>query len=276
MDAIRESQAPAKSAPAAPKALPEAKHITAAPSVALDFRKSGQVVVEPAPRSDLKLEANAKDLPVNGRNVTELMKVTPGTATRPANTDMVADSGIKDLPIQGRDAGALLRQPAANVPAPGQNVGGPVPTENRNQYAYSAPAAFGSAAKQVAAAGVLGGTVVDPSGAVVANSKVTTVGPAGTKTITVGPDGKFSFDQLPPGQYSLKAAAPGFKTADLEQVAVLAGKPSDVRVMLNVGAVSETVEISAGALAVQTDAAETSTDRGKSERKRSSSHDHRI
>jgi hypothetical protein len=254
MDDLRESQPPAKTAPAATKALPEAKHITAAPSVALDFKKSGQVVVESAPRSDLKLEAKANELPINGRNRAELMKETPSAAATSPNADMVADSRIKDMPIQGRDAGAPVAGAPASAPTTLQNSVGQPPMTNQSSYAYSAPAAFGLA-KQVSG-GVLGGTVVDPSGAIVANAKVTTVGPAGTKTITADPNGKFSFDQLPPGQYSLKAAAPGFKTADLEQVAVLAGKPSDIRVMLNVGAVSETVEISAGALAVQTDSAD--------------------
>jgi len=225
MDAMRESQAPAKIVAAAPKALAEPKHITAKPSVALNFEQSGQVSVVP-----------------------------PASPTSPAS-DRVVESRLKDLPIQGRDMGALVGASPANAPTLSQNSVGQSATANERAYAYSAPATFGLA-KQFAVAGVLGGTVVDPSGAVVANAKVTTVGPAGTKTITADADGKFSFDQLPAGVYSLKAAANGFKGAELQQVAVLAGKPSDVRVKLDVGVASETVEVSAGAVAVQTDAAD--------------------
>jgi hypothetical protein len=82
--------------------------------------------------------------------------------------------------------------------------------------------------------------------------KVTTVGPAGTKIVTSDTDGKFSFNQLTPGQYALKAAAPGFRTTELAQLAVLAGKPSDVQVKLDVGTTSETVEVTAAAPVVAT------------------------
>jgi hypothetical protein len=114
--------------------------------------------------------------------------------------------------------------------------------------------------------GNLAGTVVDPSGATIPNVKVTTVGPAGTKTVTSDADGKFSFNQLTPGQYSLQAAATGFRTTELTQLAVLAGKPSDLKVKLDVGATSETVEVTAGAMPVQTeraDEAKLDTDKNK-------------
>jgi carboxypeptidase family protein/photosynthesis system II assembly factor YCF48-like protein/putative zinc finger protein len=217
VDAIREEQPARKTAAAAPKALPEAKHITAQPSVTLDFKDSGQVVVEPAtPRSDLK-----------------------------------AESRNKNLPLMGRDAGELVAVPSANAPAPVQNVVGQA-VANQRAYSYSSANAF-DFAKQAAVGGNLAGTVVDPSGATVPNVKVTTVGPAGTKTVTSDADGKFSFNQLTPGQYSLQAAAPGFRTTELTQLAVLAGKPSDLRVKLAVGATSETVEVTAGAPFVSTD-----------------------
>lgn len=223
VDAIREEQ-PARKAAVAPKALPEAKHITAKPSVTMNFEQSGQVQLTPAP--ELKTETGS---------------------------NLVVESRLKDLPVMGRDAAELVKVPAANspAPAPSQNMGGPV--VNRNLYNYSGPNAF---AKQLSAGGSLAGTIVDPSGAMVANAKVTTVGPAGTKTVTSDANGKFSFDQLPAGSYELQAAAPGFRTTELNQVAVLAGKSSDLQVKLDVGATSETVEISAAAVSVPTDRAE--------------------
>jgi hypothetical protein len=155
----------------------------------------------------------------------------------------------------GRDASEFVALPSANAPAPTQqNVVGQA-VANQRAYSYSSANAF-DFAKQAAIGGNLGGTIVDPSGAIVPNAKVTTVGPAGTKTVTSDADGKFSFNQLTPGQYSLQAAAPGFRTTELTQLAVLAGKPSDLKVKLDVGATSETVEVTAAAPAVATDRAD--------------------
>src|SRR6266498_2683897 len=223
VDAIREAQPARKSAAAAPKALPEAKHITAKPSVAFDFKDSGQVVVEPAtPRSDLTAESRT------------------------------VESRIKDLPIKGRDASELVVATPTKSPEPLRNVVGQSAAANQRSYSYSTANAF-DFAKQAAVGGSLTGTLVALSGAMVANAKVTTVAPAGTKTVTSDVNVMFSFDQLPAGSYALQAAAPGFRTTELNELAVLAGKPSDVRVKLNVGATSEMVEVTAGAPVVATD-----------------------
>src|SRR5436190_6452316 len=98
---------------------------------------------------------------------------------------------------------------------------------------------------QSSAANKFGGTVFDPAGAAVANAQVTMVGPAGEKTVTSDSAGKFSFDQLTPGSYALKAKAPGFRQTEIRQVAVLDHKTTDLAVKLDVGAMAETVEVSA-------------------------------
>lgn len=67
---------------------------------------------------------------------------------------------------------------------------------------------------QVAATGVLTGTISDSSGVKVTNAKVTaTSADTGrAQTTTTGADGSYRFDQLPPGSYVLKVEAAGFKT----------------------------------------------------------------
>jgi hypothetical protein len=222
MDAMRELQAPTKAVPGAPKALPQKKHITAKPDVMMSFDPSGQVQVAPAPELE----------------------------TAPSS-DVFVESRIKDLPVMGRDASALGKAPAADLPAPApsQHMVGQAAAANRQAYANVGGPLL---TKQALVGGDLNGIVVDPSGAIVPNVKVTTVGPAGTKIVTSDTDGKFSFNQLTPGQYALKAAAPGFRTTELAQLAVLAGKPSDVQVKLDVGTTSETVEVTAAAPVVAT------------------------
>lgn len=67
---------------------------------------------------------------------------------------------------------------------------------------------------QVAATGVLTGTISDSSGVKVTNAKVTaTSADTGrVQTTTTGADGSYRFDQLPAGSYVLKVEAAGFKT----------------------------------------------------------------
>jgi hypothetical protein len=96
----------------------------------------------------------------------------------------------------------------------------------------------------------LGGTILDPSGAVVRDAKVTVFGPGGEKTTTSDSKGRFSFDVLNPGPYSIKAEARGFKATEIKQVPVVSDKPSALRVRLEVGSSSEVVEVSAGAVGV--------------------------
>lgn len=97
----------------------------------------------------------------------------------------------------------------------------------------------------------MGGVILDVSGAVVSNAKVTTIGPAGAKTATSDSAGKFSFDKLPPGSYSVKAEANGFKATEIKQVAVLDNKTSTIPVTLAVGTTSDVVEVTGAASEVE-------------------------
>ncbi len=70
-----------------------------------------------------------------------------------------------------------------------------------------------SANAQVATADVVG-TVHDPTGAVIADAKVsiTNVGTGLTRTAQSSTSGDFVINLLPPGTYSVKVEAPSFKT----------------------------------------------------------------
>lgn len=110
--------------------------------------------------------------------------------------------------------------------------------------------ASGAAANQVSANGNLAGVVLDPSGAVVRDANVTMNGPQGTKISTADDKGNFAFNGIAPGQYSVKAEASGFKTVELTQVAVAANENSNVKMTLEPGTTSETVEVNAEAAQV--------------------------
>ncbi len=64
--------------------------------------------------------------------------------------------------------------------------------------------------------------------------------------------GEFSFQDLPPGAYSVAVTAAGFQQTTVANVEVTAGNVYTVPVRLAVGAQTQTVEVSAAALEVDT------------------------
>jgi len=110
--------------------------------------------------------------------------------------------------------------------------------------------------------GTLSGTTRDTTGAVVASAKVTMVNQLSgdTRTTVSNSSGYFSITAIQPGTYRVTVEAAGFKQWKQDGISFAQG---DNRTMpdiaLQVGQVTETVEVSAGALAVPTDNAEIST-----------------
>src|SRR5581483_10529496 len=109
---------------------------------------------------------------------------------------------------------------------------------------------FTLAAQESTVKGKLGGTVYDPSGAVIAKAKVTLVGPTGTRTAISDDEGRFAFDLLTPGFYSVRGEASGFKATEIRQVEVFVNRTSSIRLQLEPGGTSEVVEVSAAAAGV--------------------------
>jgi hypothetical protein len=93
------------------------------------------------------------------------------------------------------------------------------------------------------------GSVEDPAGAVVAGASVTVRNDAtgqqyGAQT---NDEGVFSTPALPPGSYTVTVSAPGFKQTVRTGVRVFAGSSARVGMTLEVGAVSETVNVNTDA-----------------------------
>jgi hypothetical protein len=144
-----------------------------------------------------------------------------------------------DLPVAGRNTVALDSEEAiAGKPESAATSATLDKDRNKIQSAQS-----GAGIRGDSAGGILAGTIVDPSGGLVSNVKVTASGPAGKSTAISNSDGKFSFDRLTPGSYSVKAEANGFKTTELQQVAVLDNKTPPLQMKLDVGTAAETVEV---------------------------------
>lgn len=98
------------------------------------------------------------------------------------------------------------------------------------------------------------GTVRDSSGAVIPGTSITLVnestGVAQRQTSTAA--GVYAFPAIPAGTYTLKVEAAGFKTLTRTNNTVLVNTPSTIDLILEVGAASESVEVSASSELLQT------------------------
>jgi len=105
------------------------------------------------------------------------------------------------------------------------------------------------------------GTVTDAQGASIAKAVVTVKGETGQNIGTLTDDrGHWAVPALGTGTYSLTVKAPGFKTATRPGVKMDAGIPATVNMVLEVGAVTEVIEVSGGAEVVESASATVSSD----------------
>jgi len=105
--------------------------------------------------------------------------------------------------------------------------------------------------------GTLVGLVSDPSGAVVPDVSVTvrSLETNISVTETTGTAGVFTFPNLRAGLYEVKAVKQGFRTATVPSVKLDVNATFRVNIALEVGEVSETVEVTTAAPMLQTDEA---------------------
>jgi outer membrane receptor protein involved in Fe transport len=98
------------------------------------------------------------------------------------------------------------------------------------------------------------GTVTDPTGAAIANAKVTVANPAINLSVsaTTNSSGNYTVKELPVGSYKLTVEAPGFKTTNTN-VPVNAGTIAHVDFKLQIGKASEVVEVTGAAAQVNTE-----------------------
>src|SRR5262245_53847777 len=111
-----------------------------------------------------------------------------------------------------------------------------------------ASVAFGQGSQS----GAIAGAVTDPSGAVISGATVTVTNTATNhveRTVVTTGDGLFSATLLPPGEYSISVKAGGFKSLT-QKVSVQLNQTTRADAILQVGAATETVEVSATAVTV--------------------------
>ncbi|MBZ5666082.1 MAG: TonB-dependent receptor [Acidobacteriia bacterium] len=99
------------------------------------------------------------------------------------------------------------------------------------------------------------GTVTDPTGAAIANAKISVTNPATDLNVstTTNSSGNYAVKELPIGSYKLTVEAAGFKTVSNSGVQINAGTISHVDFKLQIGKASEVIEVSGEAAAVNTE-----------------------
>lgn len=104
--------------------------------------------------------------------------------------------------------------------------------------------------------GTILGTVSDPSGASIINAEVTVTNTATniSNVLKTSESGAFTVPNLNPGTYSVTIKVPGFQSANLSNIQLSAGDRRRTDATLTVGGSNETVEITAAAPVLQTDA----------------------
>ncbi|MGH9393958.1 MAG: carboxypeptidase regulatory-like domain-containing protein [Terriglobales bacterium] len=115
------------------------------------------------------------------------------------------------------------------------------------------------------ASSVLSGTVLDSAKASVPGAAITVLNPATGLKLTAASDlhGYWALPAMAAGTYQVTVAHAGFATQVVSNVKIDAGVPASVNVTMNVGAATQTVEVTGGADVVQTStAAVTSTIQG--------------
>jgi hypothetical protein len=109
--------------------------------------------------------------------------------------------------------------------------------------------------------GEITGIVTDASGAVVAGANVTTTNTAtgAAREATTNTSGVYSFPGLTPGVYDVRVTASGFKAAVQTGAQLQVQQTLRLDIVLAVGQVTESVEVSASAVTLSTDSATVGT-----------------
>ena len=116
-------------------------------------------------------------------------------------------------------------------------------------------------ASPVTTTGTILGTVMDPSGGAVPGAEVVIIN-ANTgelRSYTTDSSGGYEVPELKPGTYTIRAKAPGFKTKEITSIVLQVDQKARVDVPLEVGAVTETVEVIGAAPLVNTESASMGT-----------------
>src|SRR5262249_54925626 len=105
------------------------------------------------------------------------------------------------------------------------------------------------------------GSVVDPTGASIANANFTAKDTERGTVYTVQTNsvGVFNLPRVPVGTYDVKVGAPGFQTAVYRSLTLVLNQTARVDFQLKLGQATETVEVTSGAPLLHTDTTQLST-----------------
>jgi len=108
---------------------------------------------------------------------------------------------------------------------------------------------------QGGAYGSILGTVTDNSGAVVSKAgvDVTNVATGVTKHTETTSSGDYTVPYLPPAVYRVTVQAPGFQKSIVDNINLVVGQEARANAILKPGAISETVQVEASAVSLDTD-----------------------
>jgi hypothetical protein len=114
--------------------------------------------------------------------------------------------------------------------------------------AFSAATAFAQGER-----GTITGTVTDSSGGSMSGARVTVRNTATNISATVESNsaGIYTFPALNPGRYDLSVEAAGFKSKKVSDIPLSIGLTATVNLQLEVGQVTESVEVSATAVQLE-------------------------
>ena len=111
-----------------------------------------------------------------------------------------------------------------------------------------------SSAAQTVAIAQISGVVTDESGGTLPGVEVvaTQTSTGLTRFVITGSGGEYVFPNLPIGPYKIDAKLQGFNTFEQQGIVLQVGSSPVVNIKLQVGAVSETLTVTAGATMVET------------------------
>ncbi len=115
--------------------------------------------------------------------------------------------------------------------------------------------------------GTILGTVTDSTGAVVAGAKVTIIneGTGLTRTVVADVNGEYTAPALPTGHYTITSEMTGFKTVALSNVEVGVDQRVRINIKHEVGAMTESVSVTADTPLLQTSSSELGTTVGSAQ-----------
>src|SRR5688500_13505293 len=103
--------------------------------------------------------------------------------------------------------------------------------------------------------GNITGSVTDPSGAIIGGATVTVTHRAtgAPKTVTTTSAGEYNIPGLAPGEYRVEVSSQGFKRFVQDNVVLAAASTVRLDALLQVGQVTETVEVTTAVAQIQPD-----------------------